>query len=836
MSTGPAFLRTLLQCGAYLALALAGPRALGQVRVTPASAYVLHGASRTFTATRVDQQAALWVWAIEEGAGGSIDPHTGRFQAPAHVAAPTPFTLRVTDQGDPGMTAEVRVVVSPQRVTVEAISVQEGDCASEVRAWRADAEPPAWAWSVVEPQGGRVGVYQNQPGKTFYLPPRVAEPTRFHLQVRDLAHPEDVAIHEVLVLSTMARLQVANQEHAALRPGQSLEVQATRADGRMAAWDWSVLEPHGGTIVEQQHGLARYTAPRVATPTTFHVRAVSEGRNRATLAIDVKPTIDLTPMIDAKPSLSTHVMSGSVGVIRASYPPEAGVAQPGDWLWNVFDSEVEVVPRGGAGARPDEFSFVAPRVWHPTTFTVQVQDSMRPNDPAEIKIQILPLFAGLEPRTRTVFEELMPKIMGSDWLAPAPMATLLAGTLGPERQGHPKPFHEISCICYVEDDPAMGWLSRHWLVGDKTGLKAVSAHGEITLLSGVGPVTAIAIRPRGSAQGNPNRVAFAVMDGEGTGRIYLRGEDGAPLPLAGCPSSVPVASRLEVGEGAQVGFGPIKGLAWREDGALQAFDHARKFRLRQVAPGGQVTMLNQFDPLRGGTWDPATGEFYFVNSHCVLKFIQFHRGLPVVGSPGPGFRDAAPAGNPSWPFTPCLHHPCGVQILGSYLFIADTGNHALRVFNLQTKKLLTLAGQPSQPATRLGPLGFGSPGLSPHACAALRNPEVFAVNAEGACLVAQDDALVHLDLSAFAVAPQEPLLVMKPSAAMADGEEKSQGGRAAASAAASTSGRKRPKGLDGKPVGAMEAGGETGQGSEVAASAAASSASAAAGDKRRHRD
>jgi hypothetical protein len=55
----------------------------------------------------------------------------------------------------------------------------------------------------------------------------------------------------------------------------------------------------------------------------------------------------------------------------------------------------------------------------------------------------------------------------------------------------------------------------------------------------------------------------------------------------------------------------------------------------------------------------------------------------------------------------------------------------------------------------LGPLAFGSLDLPPEACAALHDPRVFFIRDDGQCLVAQDDALIHLDLSAFALPPVE---------------------------------------------------------------------------------
>ena len=80
-------------------------------------------------------------------------------------------------------------------------------------------------------------------------------------------------------------------EPASLRSGGQCRLQAGAATAAALAWDWSVLEADGGTVVADGDGRAVYTAPFVVRPRTFTVRAAvaSDPGAAATLAIRVHP-------------------------------------------------------------------------------------------------------------------------------------------------------------------------------------------------------------------------------------------------------------------------------------------------------------------------------------------------------------------------------------------------------------------------------------------------------------------------------------------------------------------------------------------------------------------
>ena len=93
--------RSFLRSLAQLALLLAGPLAPAQVKISPAEAWVLQGGERAFTAARTDGRDAQWAWTLLEGGpGGLLNPNTGLYHAPQHVAGPRACQIQVADLAD----------------------------------------------------------------------------------------------------------------------------------------------------------------------------------------------------------------------------------------------------------------------------------------------------------------------------------------------------------------------------------------------------------------------------------------------------------------------------------------------------------------------------------------------------------------------------------------------------------------------------------------------------------------------------------------------------------------------------------------------------------------
>jgi len=768
-----------------MTLALAGPWAQAQVRVTPHQIGVRTGHTRTFTAARADGSPGHWLWSLEGAPPGAvINPATGAFHAPEHLAAPTAFKVRVADTDVPGATGQATVVVTEAPIVVFNLPTAEQDNTSfPLHAERTDELASTLAWTVHGPGGKIVQVFD----KPWFQPPRVTEPTPIELRVQDTAHPRDTVAVQVTVVPSLVSLRFGEEPSLPLAPGQACLLEATRVSGPVGPWTWKVLELNGGDLQEVAGGVAgqparaRYTAPQVAVPTTFHVKVMQSPHYAATLAIPVRPTLKVT-------ASSSHVLSGGVCLLRVADPRPVApdVPPPHRWHWQVIDPEG---PADWLRQRPDpdEIAFTAPRVGWPTPFTLEVRADHAPEAPTRIKLLVLPPLGALQPGTEAVFERLLPNVLGDDWLAPMPQATLLAGRLGLTPNSGPGPFRGINCLCFVERDPAMAALGGNWLVGDREGIKTVTPMVTVTPhATWLGNVTALAPRPRGSSPGDPFRLAFATATGgvQAQGMVNLLNlQTGETRTLAGTSGRWPAVASLEVGPGPQTAFGRIESLVWTDGGALDVVDGVgRTRRIRRIAPDGQVTLLfkKHLPALR---WDPPLGMVYAATGHGLAQVALDGTVQPLTSGAHPGFQD----GVVGLPPEPLLTQAQGLQRLGPYLFFADPDNQAIRVFNLETKCLQTLAGNPTEKRPRLGPLGFGQGPAA--AYAALAEPRVFAVNAAGDCVVAQDEGLVHLDLSILAQALPKPEEAARDEAAAASS---SSAAPAASMPSPGHPGRKRP--------------------------------------------
>jgi hypothetical protein len=103
-----------------------------------------------------------------------------------------------------------------------------------------------------------------------------------------------------------------------------------------------------------------------------------------------------------------------------------------------------------------------------------------------------------------------------------------------------------------------------------------------------------------------------------------------------------------------------------------------------------------------------------------------------------------------------------LRVCGDGLLFTDLNQHVLRGLHLKTGILGTFVGHPKQPLVRLGPIGSLSPSLSPEACAALQYPACFASNSQGTCVVAQGQALLHLELKFLATPASETTVDAEP--------------------------------------------------------------------------
>jgi hypothetical protein len=164
------------------------------------------------------------------------------------------------------------------------------------------------------------------------------------------------------------------------------------------------------------------------------------------------------------------------------------------------------------------------------------------------------------------------------------------------------------------------------------------------------------------------------------------------------------------------------------------------------------------------TQGPVTGHLYVLDQHRLRRVTREGKVTTLVGADDPGFEDwqsgpPLPAGAKRLRGIPCLDFPRGLTVHRKKLYIADHGNHAIRVLDLDTFDLVTLAGDPEQKAFRPGPLRDGRP-RDGERCAALPNPWHVAFDDQGHCLVAisslqSGSAIAELSLAGL-LAPVAP--------------------------------------------------------------------------------
>jgi hypothetical protein len=136
---------------------------------------------------------------------------------------------------------------------------------------------------------------------------------------------------------------------------------------------------------------------------------------------------------------------------------------------------------------------------------------------------------------------------------------------------------------------------------------------------------------------------------------------------------------------------------------------------------------------------------YAADGHAVRRITREGQVTTVLGDPGRGgFRDDWAAGAAQLAGVPCLRDPAGLFTVWDHLYIADRGNHAVRVYHGPTGTLKTLAGDPDLGEPRWGLLRDGIHGPLTGAYGALPHPQAVAVLENGEVCVATGAGLAQL--------------------------------------------------------------------------------------------
>lgn len=446
----------------------------------------------------------------------------------------------------------------------------------------------------------------------------------------------------------------------------------------------------------------------------------------------------------------TCVQPGERCLFTAAHPD----GEPGTWVWTVLEPDGgTLVPGPGGTAEYTAPKGAAPRVVH-----VQVWEDVHPPRVAIQEVQVRP---GGTTRASEAAPWMVPKL------------EIYAGAPDPAPGDRNARFSGIRKIAYLDDPSLPGHLNHHWVVADGYGLQLVSTRGEIKPWLGGRERPAnghepppeladpdaflcpgLAVRPEGSLESNPFHLVFCEVSPPPhyACRVYALDAGGRRLLAGGTEAG------YQDGPAAEALFGQLGDLALDREGNVFLLDRGNLL-LRKLGLDGKVTTLagHRFpgagealdghgtaagfvDP-RGLALDPATGDLYVSDANVIRKVTPAGDVTTL-----PGLAELSGARG--------LDHPEGLALQGRSLFIADRGHCAVRVLDLETGALRTVAGDPAETRTRRGPLALYSPGRAPEDCAALAMPHCITFNAEGACLVGTAECLAALDLPP---APERPV-------------------------------------------------------------------------------
>jgi DNA-binding beta-propeller fold protein YncE len=367
-------------------------------------------------------------------------------------------------------------------------------------------------------------------------------------------------------------------------------------------------------------------------------------------------------------------------------------------------------------------------------------------------VRILPS-AGM----KVILDTIVAGYLGGDLFEPG--LRLLAGSPrenGDQRseglgRGDAARFWGVFGMAFVErhPDPA---LQGRWLVATHGGLRVLSPEGDLGHWEGSGKAEGakrgtrfpcsdfdqIAIRP---GAGGPWE---GVLSAPSRRAVYRMDEHGEITVLAGKV----MQSGFQDGQGEVALFGRPVGVAYGLDGAVYVADGGneviRKIHRNRVStlagsPGGKNARHQDgkgagagFSALQGLALDPATGHLIVVDGNRIRQVTMGGEVTTLAGNADAGFHDAENPGSAAK--SGYLYRPKGVSISRNQAFIADHGNFAIRILDLKTGSLTTLAGHPGHQTFREGRIPQGRP-LDPANCAAMFSPHHVALNAAGQCLV-----------------------------------------------------------------------------------------------------
>lgn len=477
----------------------------------------------------------------------------------------------------------------------------------------------------------------------------------------------------------------------------------------------------------------------------------------------------------------------------------AGDSRPVQWRWTLLDPDAGTLVPGADGT----CSFTASGEFLLTSRTVRVQ--VAPLGAPLVPAAVATLVLDPGPH-RLVFEKLLP---ATGFLEhPDPLEPTLGPLVGVHGQGagpeSKSPFGLSLNLAFAGRCPG-SVVDGKWLVLDcwRDRILLMSAEGQVE--PWLDARTEDKDAPREHAKfKDPNSLAVyhpGPSEGPGawrvavtevtTGVIRTVDAQGMVTTLAGVPGKTGYFD----GPAGRSLFKGLMDVAWGRDGALYVADPGNRV-IRKVYRG-QVTTLagtafqsatdddtglaaRQAESVDGTgpaarfeepfaiAADPVSGHLYVLDGKpTVLRRVTLDGVVTTLAGSRKqhGFeswtlRPDLPGGALRLRGVPCLSYPHSLACHLGKVYIADTGNRALRVFDPETGRLTTLAGHPSQDGFRAGRLRAGRD-LPPQECAALDQPSHLAFDDQGHCLVTMLNpktwsSIAELSMSGLLPRPERP--------------------------------------------------------------------------------
>jgi hypothetical protein len=423
-----------------------------------------------------------------------------------------------------------------------------------------------------------------------------------------------------------------------------------------------------------------------------------------------------------------------------------------DWNWSLPDPDNGRVERGPDG------------IWH----YLAAEDFLL--SPRKVRIRVAPTDGSHPPVDATLTLCARPPL---DFLFQAcgyhpgrldePVAGLLSGAPGKPGSVAGKAqearFRSITRLAWTGDHPDPD-LAGKWLVADHGAGRVLVMDGDGTVrpwlgheesdhLGRTGPrscfrgVRGLSVRPKGQGPWRAllaNQLQHVILAVDDKGRVTT---------LAGRPG----VKGHQDGEAGSACFDHPMDVVAGLDGVVYVADWMNGC-IRMIKDGRVSTLAGRpeacfrdgkgdqalFEAPHAIAQDPATGHLYVLDRQKVRRVTREGKVTTLAGGDDPGFEDwqagpPLPAGAGRLRGIPCLNYSMGLTVHREKLFIADCNNHAVRVLDLNTFDLVTLAGDPQQQAFRPGPLRNGRP-RDGERFASLPNPYHVAFDDQGHCLVA----------------------------------------------------------------------------------------------------